>query len=404
MALNLFGGGSSPFDIEIELSDIGSRSTYCDRPTQQDIDAETYRSHSHTPSHSPKGKVQPNDSHRPIFIFGDNEQINGIVKVKLNDTSKHIDHLGLSIELIGRIESEIESSPFEFLSFVHTLSGGGTITSTNIFPFSFASSTKPFESYYGKTVQVRYVLRARLSLNKTFTNEMIGTRDIFIVKYGSMVQGMAQSSTTNSPMKAEIGIQDAMHLEVHYQQKYYHLNDVIRGFVKINLMRIKIHEMELHIIRKEQTTAGDRSNVASQTIARFELMDGAPAKGDIIPIRMYLSPYPLSPSYISHERRRMSVRYYLSLSLYDEDERRYFKQHEIFLYRGRTTQTDRETVPPIAPASYSSASYGDQKENTHTRHQIDRDNGSDLTNSAPHHKSLYPHSERSDTHDAPFIG
>ena len=48
--------------------------------------------------------------------------------------------------------------------------------------------------------------------------------------------------------------------------------------------------------------------------------------------RLFLAPYDLTPSYkLVHNK--FSVKYYLNLVLVDEEDRRYFKQQEIHLYR-----------------------------------------------------------------------
>ncbi len=65
---------------------------------------------------------------------------------------------------------------------------------------------------------------------------------------------------------------------------------------------------------------------------KYEVMDGCPIEGEQIPIRMYLKAVPLSPSY-SNIHDRLSVSYWLNLILIDEDERRYFKQTLITIYR-----------------------------------------------------------------------
>ena len=70
----------------------------------------------------------------------------------------------------------------------------------------------------------------------------------------------------------------------------------------------------------------------SETVVRFEIMDGAPVKGETIPIRLFLSGFDLTPTY-KDVNKKFSVRTYLSLVLIDEDARRYFKQSEILLYR-----------------------------------------------------------------------
>ena len=48
--------------------------------------------------------------------------------------------------------------------------------------------------------------------------------------------------------------------------------------------------------------------------------------------RLFLSPYDLTPSYKS-VHNKFSVKYSLNLVLVDEEDRRYFKQQEIQLYR-----------------------------------------------------------------------
>ena len=61
-------------------------------------------------------------------------------------------------------------------------------------------------------------------------------------------------------------------------------------------------------------------------------MDGAPVRGETVPVRLFLKPFELTPTY-SNVMNKFSVQYFLNLVLVDEEERRYFKQQEITLYR-----------------------------------------------------------------------
>lgn len=70
----------------------------------------------------------------------------------------------------------------------------------------------------------------------------------------------------------------------------------------------------------------------TDTLTKFEVMDGAPVRGESIPIRLYLTGFDLTPTYRSIHNL-FSVRYYVNLVLVDEEDRRYFKQQEITLYR-----------------------------------------------------------------------
>ena len=64
--------------------------------------------------------------------------------------------------------------------------------------------------------------------------------------------------------------------------------------------------------------------------------------------RLFLSPYDLTPTYKS-VHNKFSVKYSLNLVLVDEEDRRYFKQQEIHLYRLL------ETPAPAADATTASA-------------------------------------------------
>jgi hypothetical protein len=68
--------------------------------------------------------------------------------------------------------------------------------------------------------------------------------------------------------------------------------------------------------------------------------------GESIPIRLFLSPYDLTPTYkLVHNK--FSVKYYLNLVLVDEEDRRYFKQQVIFLFPFRPPVTLHPSVLPL---------------------------------------------------------
>lgn len=136
----------------------------------------------------------------------------------------------------------------------------------------------------------------------------------------------------NDKIKLEVGIDDWLHLVFEVTRNKYHLKDVIEGFVKFKKVSIRLVSMELQIIKKETLIAGTNSKSETEILTRFEIMDGAPIKNENIPIKWFLSPYDLTPTYININNR-ISVQYYLNLVLIDVEERRYFKQHEINLVR-----------------------------------------------------------------------
>lgn len=64
-------------------------------------------------------------------------------------------------------------------------------------------------------------------------------------------------------------------------QTRYHLKDVIIGKIYFLLVKIKLKNMELEIRRRESTGSGPNTYVETETLAKFELMDGAPVRGTL---------------------------------------------------------------------------------------------------------------------------
>lgn len=102
--------------------------------------------------------------------------------------------------------------------------------------------------------------------------------------------------------------------------------------------------MEIAIIKRETTGTGPNTFNENETIAKYEIMDGAPVRGESIPIRVFLAGYELTPT-MKDINKKFSVRYYLNLVLVDEEDRRYFKQQEIILWRkGDKTRKPFQTL------------------------------------------------------------
>ena len=86
-------------------------------------------------------------------------------------------------------------------------------------------------------------------------------------------------------------------------------------------------------MKRESTGTGVNQINENETVAKFEIMDGAPVRGESIPIRLFLGGFDaLTPSF-RNVNNKFSVKYFLNLVLIDEEDRRYFKQQEIQLWR-----------------------------------------------------------------------
>jgi len=310
-----------------------------------------------------------------MFLFTFNDTVAGQVHIKL-PKGKKLEHMGIKIELVGQIEMLYDrGNPYEFTSLVRELEAPGDLNDSKSFTFEFANVEKQYETYTGANVRLRYFVRVKIT--RQYASNIVKTIDF-------AVQNVAPEPEVNPPIKMEVGIEDCLHIEFEYNKSKYHLQDVVIGKIYFLLVRIKIKHMEVVIIKRETTGTGPNVYNESENISKFEIMDGAPVRGESIPIRLFLSPYELTPTYKS-VHNKFSVKYYLNLVLVDEEDRRYFKQQEILVWRkalrparveaikftqegktsGKESSTTGESAPTTTTASASAArSAGDSRAST----------------------------------------
>lgn len=263
----------------------------------------------------------PDGKKENVPLFTENEQIKGSVAIKLDQGTKKIEHTGVKIAMIGVIKST-SGNVHEFLSVVKELEPMGILTESKNYQFEFENVERVHESYSGINISLNYYLK--VTIFKSISN--------ITKQLEFWVQNYSSPPETNSNIKMEVGIEDCLHIEFEYNRSKYHLKDVIIGKIYFLLVRLKIKNMNLSLIKRETTGTGLDMYNENRTLSKFEIMDGAPVKGEAIPVRLFLGGFELTPTY-KDVCNKFSVSYILNLVLVDEDDRRYFKQREITLWR-----------------------------------------------------------------------
>lgn len=208
----------------------------------------------------------------------------------------------------------------EFLTLNAELAAPGDLQHPQTYAFNFKNVEKQYESYNGINCKLRYFIRCTVSRRMA---DVVREKDIWVYSYRIPPE-------TNSSIKMDVGIEDCLHIEFEYSKSKYHLKDVIVGRIYFLLVRLKIKHMELSIIRRETTGVSPNQYNESETLVRFEIMDGSPSRGETIPIRLFLGGFDLTPTF-REVNKKYSTRYYLSLVLIDEGEFYKLLPHSIIL-------------------------------------------------------------------------
>ena len=213
-----------------------------------------------------------------LALFTSGDTIGGHVHLS-PQPGKRVDHLGVKIEVLGQIELYFDrGNAYDFVSLVREVSPPGELHGPMSIPFEFTRVEMPYESYHGINVRLRYMLRVTMqrSYGNTVTQE-----------FKFWVRNTGIPPEINNSIKMEVGIEDCLHIEFEYAKAKYHLKDVVVGKIFFLLVRIKIKHMEVEIRRRESTGSGPNTYNESETIAKYEVMDGKEGRCIFI---LFLSP------------------------------------------------------------------------------------------------------------------
>lgn len=326
----------SPIDIDISFDREESR-RHVEVPVRQGPNAKTLKDN--------------------LPLYEDGETISGIVTLRVKE-GKRMEHLGIKVSVIGSIDMVKTSnsgkntnlgtnSTFDnvkkktvdqFLCLSDDLCPAGDIQHTQSYPFAFKDLAKRYESYRGINVDVNYYIKVTVMRKST---DITKSKKFWVYLYNDLnsvndveneasVDENKNIRNPDKPFRHDIGIENCLHLEFEFSKSQYNLKEVIVGRIYFLLTRLKIKHMELSLLTRETSGLKPSNFILDTTPIRFEIMDGSPVRGETIPIRLFLSGYDLTPDMSCNY---FNIKNYLSLVIVDEDNRRYFKQIPIVLYR-----------------------------------------------------------------------
>ena len=204
-----------------------------------------------------------------IPIYKGDEKISGKIDIS---SKKKFDHMGIKVELIGMIEYITEEAQSSiFMSNGIDLEPPSTQTEDRTYNFNFPVFQKPFESYYGTNVRLRYIIRVSISPSK-YKSALIKSQDVGVLIDSSIDE-------VPRPIQIEVGIDDYLTIKIDLPKNIYELKETIEGKILFTMVKLVLKKMDLVIVRKEKLGVGDNAKIFSEEVCLFEIMDGSPIKG-----------------------------------------------------------------------------------------------------------------------------
>ncbi|EAL46790.1 vacuolar sorting protein 26, putative [Entamoeba histolytica HM-1:IMSS-B] len=264
-----------------------------------------------------------------LLVYSRGDDLKGKVLITLRDPSKQIQHQGIVISLVGLIKISPLNKTYQFYEENIEPSRGGIIfQEKTLIPFIFEQPFKNYETFIGDSIKLQYFLR--IQINTKYPPRPYFEKEIYV---SLPIEKIPLSPSINCEVRVDRIIQCSLHLR---KSNYKTVGDLILGDIILRNIKIVLSGIEIHLVRKECWNGNTEKSVS--IVKRFEVMDGAPIKGEKIPIRIPLRGVPLTPSY-NNIGGLFSTEYFISVVVIDSDGRRFFSETLIKLYK-----TDDDTV------------------------------------------------------------
>jgi vacuolar protein sorting-associated protein 26 len=273
-----------------------------------------------------------------LHLFRGDEEVVGVVQLKPKGQFKH---QGITLELVGTITTLGEREErIDFLKQEKRFDTDLTLSQNVSLDFSF-TTPKDYESYRGQKARVGYYLR--ININRQVKN-IREREELWVSRVDPKFESLPDASLHRNyfretafgkdSVSMEVGVDNILHIEFKYDKKMFHLQERVLGMVTFKVADLDLQYGEVGIVRKEYINPGKANEVMeAETLQKFEVMDGTPIPGEVVPIRMYLNSIGrLTPSY-DNVHNVFRVAYFVNLVLVTGEGKRYFKSQEIFLYR-----------------------------------------------------------------------
>lgn len=213
-------------------------------------------------------------TNKRIPIYTGNDTVKGRLEVRLHKKKK-FEHNGIKVELLGIIETPGSTPPTSsFMSNGMDLEPAGNLYDDKTYDFEFKAFQKPYNSYYGESVKLRYVIRSTITL-AGYKSSVKSEIDL-----GVLVESDDDESEIK-PINMEVGIDDLLNIKIDIPRNRFGLKEFIEGKILFENVKVLLKCMKLNVVRKEIIGTGEKTKTTQTEILDYEIMDGCPIKGKI---------------------------------------------------------------------------------------------------------------------------
>ncbi|OHT06911.1 Vacuolar protein sorting-associated protein 26A [Tritrichomonas foetus] len=250
-------------------------------------------------------------------IIQTGEKFNLDLKIISNKGS--FNHRGIEFEFATEFTPK-SGKTLKYCSNTLRIAEAGTITGSQEFNLPQCEIPVNCQTYVGESFSLRHWVRITVK-------KLIGSVDYEkeIRSYNVM-----HPSKKFDPICVRVAVSDAIRIDLIISRRQFEVGDVITGAAHFLLINLKVKSFTITFMAQEYTEANGRTIKNKHKIGTWEISDGAPVKGEIIPFRLFLDPLKLDPS-CANPQKGYSVTHLLRFTVLTMSDERYFKDLQIKL-------------------------------------------------------------------------
>jgi vacuolar protein sorting-associated protein 26 len=250
------------------------------------------------------------DKKLPAYQRGDN--ISGKFEIA-PPPGKSITHQGIVIAVYGDYQTKTGEKLGRFFERTQFLQPPGELTASFNSDFTFDRLEFPTCTFYGRELQVVYGVELKVVRRlKDF------------VQQNEFLLFFFDTAAKNPPIHNEIGMTGVLHIEFVFSHGSFDCQGVAIGVAYLLLVKLRIVHMQISLYCSESYENQGRVIKERTVVKSVEIMDGAPVRGDNIPIRFFLGDCNLWP-YVPFKDSAIKVEWYLRAQMTDENGKKYYK-------------------------------------------------------------------------------
>lgn len=265
-----------------------------------------------------------------IVAYYRSDTITGKVTIK-PPPGKKVSHKSIMLTVFGEFRGDTTNKEVyeRFYERTQCLMPPGDLVNELSTDFTFENINLPTNTYYGTAINALYGVEVRICHR---ISDFVVEKQFIGLSYATY--------PLKTTLHNEVGIKNVLHVEFIFPRQAYDAREPIVGAACFILVKLRIVFMRMNIFRSEVFNS-ETSYFKKKTLLKtYDILDGAPVRGDFIPIRIFMGDIDLWP-YQHFKGSTLEVEHYLRVEMSDENGKKYFKKMKVYFNRFRKEDIDK---------------------------------------------------------------